>query len=371
MKIGGRSNVEQTPVKVFVHIVTFNGARFILRCLKALLGQTGLPENSKLYIEVRDNASSDETLKLIEANFKGQVSVIQNMHNLGFCAAHNQGAKNFLDRDFDYLLILNPDIRLESNAIAEMVRALRSDNKAGMSTPRLYRADAELNPETPLRFDATGMYFDNSLRHFDRGSEEVDNGQYEEAGYVFGGTGAALMINKECLTDLIITDRDLDRRIMVVHPELLNGISERAMLFDEAFFAYREDAELAWRANWLGWRTRYVPTSIGYHLRRVLPKFRAALPDELNLYSVRNRFLMQIVNFSFAANRKSILPGLIFRNLLVILAVLTRERSSLPALSQVLKLWPRALKRRQIVMDQRKISCAEMQQRFEVKFIKA
>jgi GT2 family glycosyltransferase len=60
--------------------------------------------------------------------------------------------------------------------------------------------------------------------------------------------------------------------------------------FDPDFFVYREDADVAWRAQLLGWRCIYTPHARGYHVRNVLPGNRRALPPVINMHSVKNRF---------------------------------------------------------------------------------
>ena len=55
----------------------------------------------------------------------------------------------------------------------------------------------------------------------------------------------------------------------------------------------------------MGWKCLYVPYARGYHVRKVLPGNRRALPAEINMHSVKNRFLMRIKNIS---------PDLYWRN---------------------------------------------------------
>ena len=97
---------------------------------------------------------------------------------------------------------------------------------------------------------------------------------YEEVEEVFGATGAAVCFRRAMIDDV--------------------GIEGE--FFDEAFFAYREDADVAWRAQILGWDCLYVPRAIGWHVRRVLPTNRRSIAASLNRHSVRNRFLMRIKN---------------------------------------------------------------------------
>ena len=75
------------------------------------------------------------------------------------------------------------------------------------------------------------------LRHLDRGSQEVDNGHYLKNEYVFGATAAAALYRREMIDDISIDGE----------------------FFDPDFFVYREDADVAWRAQLLGWRCIYTP----------------------------------------------------------------------------------------------------------------
>ena len=94
-----------------------------------------------------------------------------------------------------------------------------------------------------------------SQRHFDRGAGEVDRGQYDTPGVVFGVSGAAGCYRRAMLDDVAIAGE----------------------VFDEDFFAYREDADLAWRAQLLGWDALYVPGGHGHarparHARAASPR---------------------------------------------------------------------------------------------------
>jgi GT2 family glycosyltransferase len=302
-----------------VSIVTYESGLTIYKCIESVLAQSGFVLGTNLHIIVTDNASKDNSLDETKRILKNSCNIIENKTNLGFSAAHNNAIKKGLDLDAKYFLILNPDVKLDKFCLKELVTSLDDDADAGSSCPKLYRADENLNPISPLRFDAAGMYITPSIRHFDRGSEEIDLGQYEKDEYVFGGSGACLLLRKDFIKDTAIIS------------------SNKVELFDEDFFAYREDADLAWRAAWLGWKCRYVPAAIGFHKRVVLPERRKTLPAKLNEYGVRNRFLLQIKNFSFYENVYCIIPALC-RNILVVFAVLIKERTSIQALKDVFKL---------------------------------
>lgn len=335
---------------VFVSIVTYNSAAYIQQCLQALLAQSGFVSGNNLLVEVIDNASADNTSEAVSKAFFGQVTLKQNSINYGFCAANNQAAADFLRSDAEYFLLLNPDLRLEPQALKNLISAINSTPSYGSACPRLLRADDNLEPVQPLRLDAAGMHLTPSLRHFDRGSEEIAENNFTSNQEVFGGSGACLLMKREFVQAMLLSGTK-EADLQDVYPEIPPAGSERAAFFDEAFFAYREDADLAWRGQLLGWKCIYAANATGYHRRTVLPELRSSLAPFLNLCGVRNRFLLQLNNYSFLKFPEAFLPGILLRNLIVLAAVLLLERSSLPALRQVIALLPRALERRRILKE--------------------
>lgn len=344
--------------KLFISIVTFNSAKFIRKCFESLLHQDGFTLGKNLWIEIIDNASSDATIEMLKQLARENVAIKINQSNLGFCAAHNQAAKDFLDSDASFFLTLNPDLVLESKALSNLCQALNQDLSAGSATPKLIRADQNLDPIDII--DACGMYMTDSLRHFDRGSGERHTGQFNQNAYVFGGSGACLLMKRAFVEDLILDISKHEEDLHRLYPALALDSSRRVNLFDEAFFAYREDADLAWRGQLFGWRCLYVSNALGYHVRLVLPERRSQLSQELNRLGVRNRFLLQINNFSCSNNFRSFIFGIIIRNLIVIGAVIFCERSSLMALKQVFCLFRRALTRREQIARRKKTDDVQM-----------
>lgn len=334
--------------RVFVHVVTYNSKAFIEPCIRSLLSQEGYRVGDNLTIHVTDNASSDGSASAVTKSFPN-VSIEINSSNIGFCGAHNQGTFKFISSNSDFLLILNPDVRLEPKSIGILVNELKLDKSAGMACSKLYRADENLQPINPKVLDSAGMVLTSSLRHFDRGSNDADRFNTKE--YVFGGSGACLLLKRSAVKSLLLTGLMREKDSELICPALGSNREKRALLFDEAFFAYREDADLAWRARNLGIRCLFVPNAIGYHKRVVLPENRRSLPPELNRFSVRNRFLLQLNNFSLKRDFAAIIPGLLLRNILVVLGVLLFERSSLLGLRDALKLIPRAIERRRSVFS--------------------
>ena len=118
--------------------------------------------------------------------------------------------------------------------------------------------------------------------------------------------------------------------------------------FDSDFFVYREDADVAWRAQLLGWRCIYAPYARGYHVRK-----RRALPPEINMHSVKNRFLLRAKNISGDLYRRNWL-SISVRDVMVVACCVVWEHTSLKAFWYLARNWKRVLaKRREIQARQR------------------
>jgi GT2 family glycosyltransferase len=306
-----------------VTIVTFNSARFIRQCLQHVFAQ----DYEALDVVVVDNASSDETADILR-DFEHRAKVVYNRENVGFAAGQNQAMAL---TTADWWLALNPDVRLTPGFASSLLAAAQMDSAVGSVCGKLLAMTASLEiPAEPL-LDSTGIFFTPALRHFDRGSRVVDRGQYEEFEYVFGGTGAA------CLY----------RRLMG------EDISIDGEFFDSDFFAYREDADLAWRAQLYGWRCLYTPRAVAYHVRHVLPERRSALSAAINMHSVKNRWLMRIKNISGDLYARHWL-AITWRDCLVIGGCLLGEFSSLRAFYLVARLGRSAWRKRRMIQRRRR-----------------
>ena len=234
--------------------------------------------------------------------------------NTGFSAAHNLAIRQTTT---PYYLALNPDVVLDRAFCGQLADWLDRAPTAGAAGGKLVLA------ADPNRLDSTGIVMRPSQRHLDRGQHEPDDGRYGKVEEVFGISGAAAMYRRTMLDD----------------------IAYEGEYFDEDFFAYREDVDLAWRAQWLGWSALYVPDARATHRRAVTPERRATLRPELNRYSVRNRFLLRLKNQSAGLAARFALPGAV-RDAQVLGFVLLREQSSLPALADVIRLLPRSWRKR-------------------------
>ena len=307
-------------MKVAVNIVTFNSAQDIAQCIESLKRQTF----TDCDIHIFDNASADDTLKLIEPF--DVAYVMRSPINTGFCKAHNELTRRFPS---EYVLFLNPDTVLSSSFIEELVGALEARSDAASASGKLLRMDGKT-------IDSTGIVMFREQRHLDRGADQADTGQFDKPEEIFGPSGAAAMYRRKALEDTAIDGQ----------------------YFDEDFFAYREDADLAWRCRLMGWTSIYVPTAIAQHRRRVTPERRRELPKEINYHSVKNRFLLRLNNMTGALFRRDFWP-IMKRDAAVIGYAFLREWSSIPALFYVLRNFPRLLRKRSNIQRRRRTDPVE------------
>ena len=310
---------------VSVTIVTYNSGRYIKRCLDSILAQK-YPSKEVVVI---DNASTDGTVDIL-GQYEDRCKIVYNDQNIGFAAAQNQAIGL---SSGDWVLTLNPDVLLAPNFIHALVEAGHLDPRIGCVCGKLLTMTSTFGlPDKPL-VDSTGIYFTPMLRHLDRGSQEADNGHFLNYEYVFGATAAAALYRREMVAD----------------------ISLDGAFFDPDFFVYREDADVAWRAQLLGWRCLYTPHARGYHVRNVLPGNRRALPPEINMHSVKNRFLMRIKNITGHVYRRYWF-WITLRDVVVVSCVLLREHTSLKAFWFLARNWRRFVAQRRQIMARRRVT---------------
>ena len=248
--------------------MNWNHGHLLPGCLDALLAQGYAP----LEILVVDNASRDSS-----AEYLAKRAPALRFHlfpeNRGFCHAFNWGVRHSRG---DLVLSLNPDTTIRDGFLQEMAQVLSQaeerGERAGMVAPKL------LQGGTPDLLDSTGLFVDRRRRPYDRGQGQPDQGQYDALPYTFGACGAAALYRRSMLQDL----------------------APDGEVFDEAFFAYYEDADLAWRAQLRGWRCLYAPLAMATHARgrgdTLRQQGRAAKGATGPRLALRNRYLMAVKN---------------------------------------------------------------------------
>ncbi|MBI4138770.1 glycosyltransferase family 2 protein [Candidatus Uhrbacteria bacterium] len=241
--------------RLVVNIVTWN-SRWYLPGLFASLDDQ---ETREFTVTVVDNASNDGTPTWLQEQRPDAV-LLRNARNQGFARAHNQAITLALSRwehqDLDrrYVLVANPDLEFSPGALRILTAYMEAHPSVGSCGPKLLRAfvNADIDPETAEatrsdQIDSMGLCIFKSRRVVDRGAGEIDRGQYDDAPEVFGLSGACVLYRASAL--------------------LAAKTGEE--FFDEDFFAYKEDVDLAWRLRSLGFDAHVVPNAVVWHYRRV------------------------------------------------------------------------------------------------------
>ncbi len=285
---------------VSIVVVSYGSADDLAASLPAAAGQRDV-STELLVVENGDAAASREIAAVHGARF------LPREKNLGFAGGANAGIAASSGR---YVLTLNPDCRLDAGFCAALVRRMDAPDAsdAGSASGKVFRAEgAALAPTSVL--DSTGILFTASGRHFDRDSGAADSAAIDARSHeIAGATGAAGFYRRSALDSVRISTG----------------------WFDEDFFLYREDADLALRLRAAGWRSLFVPGAVAWHRRRNLPERRREMDAAANFHSVKNRFLLRINNAPVPEFRR--LPTLA-RDLVVLAGCLLGEWSSLPAFS--------------------------------------
>jgi GT2 family glycosyltransferase len=228
--------------------------------------------------------------------------------------------------------------------VERLMQTAPADPQVGTLCGKLLMVDASFAIPDKQVVDSTGMYFTPMLRHFDRGCLEQYNGHYHNHEYVFGATAAAACYRREMIEDIAVGGE----------------------FFDSAFFTYREDADVAWRAQLMGWKCLYDPTACGYHVRKLRPGMRRQLAPEINMHSVKNRFLMRIKNITPKLYIRHF-AAITIRDMGILAYCLFIEHSSLEAFTLLARDFKKTLDKRKLVQARRRADDAYLARWFRFK----
>ncbi len=317
---------------VAVSIVAFNGKEVLPRCLDSVLSQT----YDAITIHLLDNASSDGTVRFVSEAYP-TVEVLSSDVNLGFAAGHNAVIRKTRS---SFVLALNQDAYLSKTFVEELVSAMRAYPDVGIAGGKLLslRPSGNAHLETSNVVDMTWLDIEKKRRQVCYAQGQVDKEEPLSPSYVFAIDGAAMLLRRSTLRDLEIDSQ----------------------FFDEDFFAGKEDLDISWRAQLLGWKCLYVPTAVGHHLRTFTPNDRRAeISDSLRVASIRNRYLLMVKNDLLPHFLRHFLSIALY-DIKVIGYVLLREQSSFKGYVQFVRLLPKAKRKRKIIMQRRKADSAYM-----------
>ncbi len=293
---------------VSILIPNWNGREWLPGCLRAIEAQTVAPDQ----VIVIDNGSTDGSLKYLRSE-DADVQIIALGENTGFAHAVNRGLAR---ADGEFIAVLNTDVRLASDWLERMARALDEDPGSASVACKM------LSSEDPSRIYDAGDILRRDGACEQRGRFGRDTGQYDEPGEVFGACAGAALYRRSALNELA-------------------G-------FDERYFAYLEDVDLALRLRLAGWRCRYEPV-VALHAGEGSSH---RLPGGHQFLVARNTFVLVAKCFP-----PRWLPFVVYRQLSWAWHA-ARERRAKPhlrALLAALPMLPAALRERRILLSRARV----------------
>ncbi|MDR0834438.1 MAG: glycosyltransferase family 2 protein [Candidatus Symbiothrix sp.] len=217
-------------VKLSVIIVNYNVKLFLEQCLNSVLASSMIADTE---IIVVDNASTDGSREYLPPLFP-QVKFVLSPENLGFAKANNRAIKQ---AQGDYVLLLNPDTLIGTDTLVHVCRFMDEHPDAGALGVQMLDETGAYLPESKRGFPTLWVSLCKLLGFNGRYHlTHLDKDQVHEVDVL---AGACMLMRKEVV-------------------QATGG-------FDEAFFMYWEDTDLAWRIKQAGYKNYYVPEKIVHY----------------------------------------------------------------------------------------------------------
>ena len=247
--------------KISVVILNWNGVGMLQQFLPGVVEHS---RGEEVEICVADNASTDESVAYLKANFP-DVRLMVLDKNYGFAEGYNRALQQV---EAEYVVLLNSDVEVTPHWLDPLVEYMDAHPEVAACQPKIR---SERNKEYFEYAGAAGGYLDKYGYPFCRGRifdvVEKDQGQYDTVQPIFWATGAALFIRWKDYQEV-------------------GGLDGR-------FFAHMEEIDLCWRLRSRGRGIVCIPLSVVYHVGAATLKKENPRKNFLNF---RNNLLMLYKN---------------------------------------------------------------------------
>lgn len=217
---------------VGVVILNWNGIELLKKFLPDVV-----QFSPRATIYVADNASTDNSVQFIATNFP-EVKILQNEINGGYAKGYNDALAKV---DEDIFVLLNSDVQVTPGWLEGIRNVFREQDEVAAVQPKI------LDYKDPAFFEyagAAGGFIDKFGYPYCRGrifeNLEKDEGQYDDEIEIFWASGACLAIRK--------------------------NVFYQVGALDEDYFAHQEEIDLCWRTFNAGYKVKYTPKSVVYHV---------------------------------------------------------------------------------------------------------
>ena len=306
--------------KVSVGIVFFRGEKYLPFVLRSLAEQD-YPAIEFLF---RDQSPNGEVREWVRENLPDFAEKFE--FELGENLFHSGGQNALIERATgDFYFCGSNDIFYPPDFFSKLVAGFEACPRAGFAMPKLRQWDFEMagvDFEKSLtdRLDSCGIGISRGHRFFDIGQNEVDRGQFDGVGEVFGASGAAMFFRRATLDKIRFEGEFFDPQIH-----------------------YKNDVDLSYRLRWAGKKCVFLPGAVAWHDRQLSG-------SEENIFQARRRKSSWEKSNSFfgqlAVLRKNFSPKFSWRTrvctavrgFLMRVFVLIFEREILPEIRRFAKL---------------------------------
>ena len=350
-----------------------NGEKYIRHCLEAVLAQT----DKSFELTIVDDGSTDSTLTVI-SNF--QITSSKQFPNLKLQITKNiqplgpwgNFEKQIRVNESKYCLLLCVDVIIDKDFIKNALAIMEADERIGCLQAKIYQYELGImnnvlgvqknNSDHDTLYpildsnliDTCGFQISKSRRVTNVGHGQIDNGKFDKQQEIFAVEGAVPFYRREAFLDCEIAGEIVDREM----------------------FWYGDDLDMGWRMNLFGWKQVYTPKVVAYHDRSTTKgmsyhwwnylariKTRRQIPIRKRRLDWRNKRLARIKNDQWP-NVLRHLPQILLREFSELIYIILIEPSVLLEMFNLVKLWPKMLNKRRVIMARAKRSAEEMKEWF-------
>ncbi len=246
---------------VAIIVLNWNNATDTLACMRSLEA-LDYPNYSVLLV---DNGSTDDSPDVLENAFP-QIECLRIPANCGFCGGNNIGIKRAMERDVDYMLLLNNDVDVDSTLLRAFVDAAQCVDRPGFLSGKIYYYGE------PNRIWAAMTIWNPDSHRFEHpGNNELDGPQYESVAPIAYASGCALFVKADVVRDV--------------------------GLLDPRFYCYFEEVDWCSRAERAGYRNYFVPGARLWH--KVSVAYGGKASPVVTYFRTRNQMLWAEKNLDF------------------------------------------------------------------------
>ncbi len=333
-----------TP-QITIGLVTWNGERYMRECLSSLVKQSF----KDFVLVVLDNGSHDATTSIVREyyhHFGSRLTLLEYSENMGFAKAHNSIMRA---AQTPYCMVLNQDTVLDEHYLKHCMTVFERDAQVGVISGKILM----------WKFEEQDQHARYTTVIDSCGLEVFKNGKVSERG-----------VGKESSECVGIQEVfGVSGTMPIYRKEALESIAHEGVYFDENFFSYKEDVDLAFRLRWAGWKAIVTGFALGYHDRSARAtegmslkesfQYRKSKKTLINYHSYKNHLMVLFKNMSGGLwVRYGV--RIIFYELQKLLYLLIYERDTMRAFGEVWQLRTMRQRQRNFIMQHRRITSSEM-----------